>query len=72
MNIVIITLTTSNFDFMAVGRDEFEARAQMRAGLAEHARQTGANLPFLLAMLHEDANVLEVSVPDRFRDGSRI
>lgn len=69
MHVTIISLSTRNYEFMAVGNGLHEAEVQMRATLTKHAEQTGADLDYLLWFLENDASVVQVKTPAGLRDG---
>lgn len=67
---ILATLSTSNFDFTALGTDQGHAERIMRGAWAEHRRQTGAWLTW--ADLADDVNYTEIHLGAALRDGSLI
>ncbi len=63
----IIIMETPNFVFHAAGKDEAQARGALRAGIREHARQTGADIEFMLGCVDE-ANIIDINAGECLRD----
>lgn len=64
---VMATLATSSFDFLAFGGDEDEALALLRLAWLEHQRQTGAWLEW--DVLAEDVTFKSVAIGHAYRHG---
>ena len=67
----IIIMETANFVFHAAGEDEAQAREALRAGIREHARQTRADMGWLLSCVDE-ANVIDINAGECLRDYSLL
>lgn len=67
---ILATLSTPNFDFIALGMDEAHARRIITRAWNKHAGETGASLS--AADVLEDTSFVEIQAGDALRDGSPI
>ena len=67
---VLGILSTSNYDFMALGHTKKQVATQLRKAWNKHRKETGATMTW--AEVHEDVNYVRIAAGWVLRDGERL